>query len=112
MPTLFDTFKTRAEAVSAEVHRVATSAEALDIILAFLASGGARFSLPSASEKNLDRQAKACPVALRRRRIAHQRARIGYGTLHLADADGGGFGRFARDVERQTGRLLGEVCPC
>jgi L-lactate dehydrogenase complex protein LldG len=30
--TLFDTFKTRAEAVSAEVHRVATSSEALDFI--------------------------------------------------------------------------------
>jgi L-lactate dehydrogenase complex protein LldG len=31
-PTLFDTFKTRAEAVSAEVHRVATSSEAIDFI--------------------------------------------------------------------------------
>ena len=30
--TLFDTFKTRAEAVSAEVHRVATRGEAIDFI--------------------------------------------------------------------------------
>lgn len=36
MATLFDTFKTRAEAVSAEVHRFATKAEALNFILAFL----------------------------------------------------------------------------
>jgi L-lactate dehydrogenase complex protein LldG len=31
-PTLFDTFKIRAEAVSAEVHRVATRSEAIDFI--------------------------------------------------------------------------------
>jgi L-lactate dehydrogenase complex protein LldG len=36
MPALFDTFKTRAEAVSAEVHRFATRRDALDFILAFL----------------------------------------------------------------------------
>ena len=36
MPLLFNTFKTRAEAVSAEVHRFATKAEALHFILAFL----------------------------------------------------------------------------
>jgi L-lactate dehydrogenase complex protein LldG len=36
MPTLFDAFKTRAEAVSAEVHRVATRSEALDFIVNFL----------------------------------------------------------------------------
>jgi len=36
MTALFDTFKARAEAVSAEVHRFATKAEALDFILAFL----------------------------------------------------------------------------
>jgi len=36
MSPLFDTFKTRAEAVSAEVHRLATKAEARDFILAFL----------------------------------------------------------------------------
>jgi len=36
MSLLFDTFKTRAEAVSAEVHRFATKAETRDFILAFL----------------------------------------------------------------------------
>ena len=36
MSPLFDTFKTRAEAVSAEVNRFATKAEALDFILALL----------------------------------------------------------------------------
>jgi L-lactate dehydrogenase complex protein LldG len=36
MPPLFDTFKTRAEAVSAEVHRVATRKEALDFIVSLL----------------------------------------------------------------------------
>jgi L-lactate dehydrogenase complex protein LldG len=36
MSLLFNTFKTRAEAVSAEVHRFATKAEALNFILAFL----------------------------------------------------------------------------
>ena len=35
MPALFDTFKTRAEAVSAEVHRVATRSDALDFIVSF-----------------------------------------------------------------------------
>jgi len=36
MPTLFETFKTRAEAVSAEVHRVATRSDALEFIANFL----------------------------------------------------------------------------
>jgi L-lactate dehydrogenase complex protein LldG len=36
MPTLFESFKTRAEAVSAEVHHVTTKAGALDFITAFL----------------------------------------------------------------------------
>jgi L-lactate dehydrogenase complex protein LldG len=36
MTTLFDTFKTRAEAVSAEVHRVPTISKALDFITTFL----------------------------------------------------------------------------
>lgn len=36
MAGLFETFKTRAEAVSAEVYRFGTRAEALDFILAFL----------------------------------------------------------------------------
>jgi L-lactate dehydrogenase complex protein LldG len=36
MPTLFDTFKMRAEAVSAEVHRVETREKALEFILGFL----------------------------------------------------------------------------
>jgi L-lactate dehydrogenase complex protein LldG len=36
MPILFETFKSRAEAVSAEVHRVATRSDALDFITTFL----------------------------------------------------------------------------
>lgn len=36
MTLLFETFKTRAEAVSAEVHRFATKAEALEFILTLL----------------------------------------------------------------------------
>jgi len=36
MQTLFDTFKTRAEAVSAEVHRVPTRSEAIAFIASFL----------------------------------------------------------------------------
>jgi L-lactate dehydrogenase complex protein LldG len=36
MSPLFDTFKTRAEAVNAEVHHLTTKAEALDFIHAFL----------------------------------------------------------------------------
>jgi L-lactate dehydrogenase complex protein LldG len=36
MSTIFDTFKARAEAVSAEVHRFPTKPEALDFILQFL----------------------------------------------------------------------------
>ena len=36
MTALFETFKTRAEAVSAEVHRYATKAEALGFIAEFL----------------------------------------------------------------------------
>jgi L-lactate dehydrogenase complex protein LldG len=38
MTTLFDTFKSRAEAVSAEVHRVATKSEAIDFIRRFLSA--------------------------------------------------------------------------
>lgn len=36
MPSLFDAFKSRAEAVSAEVHRVSTRTEAVDFIRTFL----------------------------------------------------------------------------
>ena len=40
MPSLFDTFRTRAEAVSAEVHRVESMAEARAFILHFLRAEG------------------------------------------------------------------------
>jgi L-lactate dehydrogenase complex protein LldG len=40
MDPLFETFKTRAEAVSAEVHRVATRREAFDLVLALLKEQG------------------------------------------------------------------------
>jgi L-lactate dehydrogenase complex protein LldG len=40
MSPLFDTFKMRAEAVSAEVHRAGTRAEALAFIVAFLRTEG------------------------------------------------------------------------
>ncbi|MGA2083353.1 MAG: lactate utilization protein [Holophaga sp.] len=40
MDTLFDTFKARAEAVSAEVHRFATRREAMDFILGLLQEQG------------------------------------------------------------------------
>jgi L-lactate dehydrogenase complex protein LldG len=40
MDTLFETFKARAEAVSAEVHRFATQREALDFILGLLQEQG------------------------------------------------------------------------
>lgn len=42
MSNLFATFKTRAEAVSAEVHRVDTRAEALEFLSDFLRSEGER----------------------------------------------------------------------
>lgn len=40
MNALFDTFKTRAEAVSSEVHHFATKTEALDFIVRFLKKEG------------------------------------------------------------------------
>ena len=40
MSTIFEAFKTRAEAVSAEVHRFASRAEALAFILSFLREAG------------------------------------------------------------------------
>jgi len=40
MPALFDTFKQRAEAVSAEVHRFPHKAAALDFIVQYLQSAG------------------------------------------------------------------------
>jgi L-lactate dehydrogenase complex protein LldG len=40
MPAIFDTFKLRAEAVSAEVHRFPQKSEALDFIVQYLQSAG------------------------------------------------------------------------
>jgi L-lactate dehydrogenase complex protein LldG len=40
MPTIFDTFKRKAEAVSAEVHRFPGKAPALDFIVQYLQSAG------------------------------------------------------------------------
>ena len=48
MSPLFETFKARAEAVSAEVHRVATQREAFDFVIALLQEQGVREGGPGA----------------------------------------------------------------
>jgi len=57
MPTLFDTFKTRAEAVSAEVHRVSTRNEAIEFILNFLITEqGSAVWVPGSLLEGVDRK--------------------------------------------------------
>jgi L-lactate dehydrogenase complex protein LldG len=114
MPTLFDTFKTRAEAVSAEVHRFATKAEALDFILAFLRDYDP--ATPSRAVwvngtlldgMDLERLAAQAPgLTFEVTRDAAEAAAIGISQVEFAISDTGTLVTDAAPVERRLASTL------
>jgi L-lactate dehydrogenase complex protein LldG len=108
---LFNTFKTRAEAVSAEVHHVTTKAEALDFILAFLrtenVSGVHQSRAVWANGSLLDgvdrqRLAEQAPgLTFEVTREAAEASKIGISQLEWAISDTGTLVTDAAPVERR-----------
>jgi L-lactate dehydrogenase complex protein LldG len=116
MAPLFDTFKTRAEAVSAEVHRLATKAEAVDFILAFLreqnvadapqsrAVWAAGSLLDGVDRAQLAGQAPGLTFDVTR--DAAEASKIGISQLEWAIADTGTLVTDAGPVERRLASAL------
>ncbi len=109
MPAIFDTFKLRAEAVSAEVHRFPQKTEALDFIVEYLQLAGVTDSpqfyavwadcpFLNGVDKAANRRTDSRPELRRHSREGcrfegrHQPTRLGHGQHRLADS-GCGTGR-------------------
>jgi L-lactate dehydrogenase complex protein LldG len=109
-PTLFDTFKTRAEAVSAEVHRMATSSEALDFIGDFLISEqGRSVWVPGSLLDGVDRQGLANRIpglTFDVTREAAEASKVGISQMECAIADTGTLVTDAAPVERRLASAL------
>jgi len=107
---LFDTFKARAEAVSAEVHRCATKAEALDFILAFLRQepGAAVWAngplLDDADRLRLSEQAPSLAFEVTRENAAA--AHCGISQMDWAIADTGTLVQNAAAPEQRLASML------
>jgi L-lactate dehydrogenase complex protein LldG len=116
MSPLFDTFKTRAEAVSAEVHRFGTRNEALDFILAFLRAEG----VADARESRAVWVAGSLLDGVDRERLAEQipgltfqvtqdaaeASKVGISQIEWAIADTGTLVTDAAPVERRLASAL------
>lgn len=113
MNTLYETFKTRAEAVSAEVHRFPTRREASEFILALLREQGAPDApgaqavwaggsfLEAAGREELGHQAPGLCFEVTRQAAAA--AKIGISQMDWAIAD---TGTLAQDATRVDLRLV------
>ena len=107
MNTLYETFKTRAEAVSAEVHRFPTRREASEFILALLREQGAQAVwaggsfLEAAGREELGHQAPGLCFEVTRQAAAE--AKIGISQMDWAIAD---TGTLAQDATRVDLRLV------
>jgi L-lactate dehydrogenase complex protein LldG len=111
MPTLFETFKTRAEAVSAEVHRCATKTQAIDFILTFLRQETVAGVKPSRAVwadgsllDGVDRQqltAQTPGLTFAVTRDAAEKANIGISQVEWAISDTGTLVTDAAPVERR-----------
>jgi L-lactate dehydrogenase complex protein LldG len=113
MTALFDAFKTRAEAVSAEVHRRATRREALDFIVDFLraenvSETGAVWVDGSLLDGEVRRQlAQSVPgLTFDVTRDTAERARIGISQVEWAIAATGTVVTDAAPVERRLASAL------
>lgn len=116
MPVLFDTFKLRAEAVSAEVHRFPQKSAAIDFIVGYLQSAGVTDSPQSyavwadcafLSGVNKDRIAERVPglsFEVTRERAAD--SKIGISQLDWAMASTGSLVQDAAPVERRLASTL------
>jgi L-lactate dehydrogenase complex protein LldG len=116
MSPLFDTFKMRAEAVSAEVHRVATRAEARDFILALLRAEGVA-DVPNSRAVwvsgslldgvDLDRLADQTPgLTFHVTQDAAEASKVGISQIEWAIADTGTLVTDAAPVERRLASAL------
>jgi L-lactate dehydrogenase complex protein LldG len=118
MESLFETFKARAEAASAEVHRFATQREALDFILGLLQdqgvldgpTGGALWAdgsfLKGSARKYLENEASGLSFAVTREAAAT--ARVGVSQADWAVAATGTLVMDAAPVEQ---RLVSTLPP-
>ena len=114
MSTLFDAFKARAEAVSAEVHRFATRSEAIDFILTFLRSLDLPRTVwaPGSLLDGVDRgrlREQAGGLTFEVTRDAAAGSTIGITQLEWAIADTGTLVTDASPVERRLASTLPEI---
>jgi L-lactate dehydrogenase complex protein LldG len=106
---MFDTFKARAEAVSAEVHRFPTKAGALAFILNFLDSGDSTTAVcaPGTFLDGLDVRHPRLSFEVTRERAAA--ARVGISQVEWAVADTGTLVQDAAPVEQRLVSTLPEI---
>jgi L-lactate dehydrogenase complex protein LldG len=110
-PTLFDTFKVRAEAVSAEVHRVATRREAIDFIATFLNGQSPAVWAPGSLLDGVDRDRLAARIpglTFDVTRDAAEKSAVGITQIECAIASTGTLVTDAAPVER---RLVSALPP-
>jgi L-lactate dehydrogenase complex protein LldG len=110
MPNLFETFKTRAEAVSAEVHRVATCGDAREFIVDLLRAEQAPAVWVAGSLLDgVDRASLAAQVpglSFDVTKESAEAARVGISQLECAIADTGTLVTDAAPVERRLASAL------
>ena len=110
MSTLFETFKARAEAVSAEVHRVAGRNQAVDFIRDFLRGEAGRAVWVAGSLLDgIDRQQFAAGIpglTFDVTKDAAEAARVGISQIECAIADTGTLVTDAAPVERRLASSL------
>ncbi len=110
MPTLFDTFKMRAEAVSAEVHRVTTRTQAIDFISNFLRTEPGRAVwvagslLEGVDRKRLAEQAPGLTFDVTQE--AAEASHVGISQMECAIAGTGTLVTDAGPVERRLASAL------
>jgi L-lactate dehydrogenase complex protein LldG len=110
MRTLFDTFKARAEAVSAEVHRVATRSEAVDFITSFLhAEQGPAVWVAGSLLDGADRASLAARIpglTFDVTQDAAEKSKVGISQIECAIASTGTLVTDAAPVERRLASAL------
>jgi L-lactate dehydrogenase complex protein LldG len=109
MSTLYETFKSRAEAVSAEVHRVATRSDALDFVTDLLRSEqGQAVWVAGSLLDGIDRQVLAAIPGLTFdvTRDAAEASKVGISQMECAIAETGTLVTDAGPVERRLASAL------
>jgi len=107
MPPLFDTFKARAEAVSAEVHHLGTKAEAICFVLQFLSrEPGSRASAIWANGPFLDCPSQIPGLTCEVTRDTAASAQVGISQIEWAIADTGTLVQNATAVEQRLASTL------